>query len=96
MKKDDIINMKDTIKKISEKDCILFLWVTFPCLRDGLEVMREWGFEYKTCGFNWVKRNKKSDSWFFGLGHWTRANSELCLIGKKAQLKGNLIKFLKL
>lgn len=23
--------------------------------------MKSWGFTYKTCGFNWVKRNKKSD-----------------------------------
>lgn len=87
MKKEEIINMKDTIKKISEKDCILFLWVTFPCLIEGLEVMKEWGFKYKTCGFNWVKRNKKSDTWFFGLGHWTMANSELCLLGKKGKIK---------
>ena len=71
MKVEEIVNMKDTIKNISEKDSVLFLWVTFPCLLDGLKVMKEWGFKYKTCGFNWVKRNKVSDTWFFGLGHWT-------------------------
>ena len=87
MKVEEIVNMKDTIKNISEKDCVLFLWVTFPCLLDGLKVMKEWGFKYKTCGFNWVKRNKVSDTWFFGLGHWTRANSELCLIGTKGTIK---------
>lgn len=87
MKVEDIISMQDTIKKISNKDCILFLWVTFPCLLDGLKVLREWGFKYKTCGFTWVKRNKVSDTWFFGLGHWTRANAELCLIGTKGKVK---------
>ena len=87
MKVEEIINMKDTIKKISDDDCILFLWVTFPCLLEGLKVMKEWGFKYKTCGFNWIKRNKKSDTWFFGMGHWTRANSELCLIGTKGTIK---------
>ena len=87
MKVEEIVNMEDTIKNISEKDCVLFLWVTFPCLLDGLKVMKEWGFKYKTCGFNWVKRNKVSDTWFFGLGHWTRANSELCLIGTKGTIK---------
>lgn len=65
----------------------LFLWVTFPYLLDGLKVMKEWGFKYKTCGFNWIKRNKVSDTWFFGLGHWTRANSELCLIGTNGTIK---------
>lgn len=87
MKVEKIIEMKDTIKNISEKDCILFIWVTFPCLLDGLKVIKEWGFKYKTCGFNWIKRNKVSDTWFFGLGHWTRANSEICLIATKGTIK---------
>lgn len=87
MKLDDIIKMKDTIEKISDNNCILFLWVTFPCLLEGLKVMKEWGFTYKTCGFNWVKRNKKSNTFFFGMGYWTRANSELCLIGTKGTIK---------
>lgn len=87
MKVEEIVNMKDTIKKISEKDCILFLWVTFPCLLDGIRVIKEWGFRYKTCGFNWIKRNKVSDTWFFGLGHWTRANSEICLLAIKGTIK---------
>ena len=87
MKLDDIIKMKDTIEKISDNNCILFLWVTFPCLLEGLKVMKEWGFTYKTCGFNWVKRNKKSNTFFFGMGHWTRANSELCLIGTRGTIK---------
>lgn len=83
MKVEEIIAMKDTINKITKKDCILFLWVTFPCLLEGLRTMKEWGFKYKTCGFTWVKRNRISDTWFFGLGHWTRANAEICLIGTK-------------
>ncbi len=87
MKKEEIINMKDTIKAISDENCIIFLWVTFPCLNEGLQVMKEWGFKYKTCGFNWIKRNKKSDTWFFGLGFWTRANSEICLIGIKGKIE---------
>ncbi|HJJ04785.1 MAG TPA: MT-A70 family methyltransferase [Clostridiaceae bacterium] len=84
---EDIIKMKDTIQRISDENCILFLWVTFPCLLDGLRLIKEWGFTYKTCGFNWVKRNKKSNSWFFGMGYWTRANSELCLIATKGNIK---------
>ena len=82
----DIVEMKNVITRISDKDCILFLWVTFPCLLDWLKVIKEWGFTYKTCGFTWVKRNKKSDTWFFGLGHWTRANPEICLLGTKGKI----------
>ena len=72
---------------IADQDCILFLWTTFPCLKEGLEVIESWGFRYTTCGFNWVKRNKKQDTWFMGLGFWTRANSEICLIATKGHPK---------
>lgn len=85
------MNIKDImalpVDKIADKDCILFLWRTFPCLKEGIEVMERWGFKYKTCGFNWVKRNKKKNTYFMGLGFWTRSNSEVCLIGTKGQPK---------
>ena len=85
------MNIKDImalpVDKIADKDCILFLWITFPCLKEGIEVMERWGFKYKTCGFNWVKRNKKKNTYFMGLGFWTRSNSEVCLIGTKGQPK---------
>lgn len=87
MKIQEIVAMKDTIQRISEKDCVLFLWVTFPCLLEGIKTLQEWGFKYKTCGFTWIKRNKVSDTWFFGLGHWTRANAEICLIATKGHIK---------
>ena len=85
MKKEDIQNLP--VQNISADSCVLFLWVTMPCLEEGLELIRKWGFTYKTCGFVWVKKNKKSDSWFWGLGYWTRANAELCLIATKGNPK---------
>lgn len=85
MNKEDIQNLP--IKSISADDCVLFLWVTFPCLKEGLELIDKWGFTYKTVAFNWVKRNKISDSWFWGLGYWTRSNSEICLLATKGNPK---------
>jgi N6-adenosine-specific RNA methylase IME4 len=83
---DDICNLP--VATIAEKDCILFLWVTFPCLLEGLKAIKSWGFEYKTLGFCWVKRCKKqTDKWFWGLGFWTRANPEICLIAAKGKPK---------
>lgn len=73
------------IKDIAEDNCILFIWVTYPLLKEGLQTIEEWGFNYKTCGFSWVKRNKKSDSFFWGLGYWTRANNEICLLATKGK-----------
>lgn len=86
MAKEEIQAMGDTIKKISDKNSILFLWVTMPNLIEGIELIEKWGFTYKTCGFNWVKmyRNGKP---VIDLGYWTRANSELCLIGTKGKIK---------
>lgn len=83
MDKEDIQNLP--ISNICENDAILFLWVTPPCLKEGLELIEKWGFEYKTIGFTWVKRNKKADTWFWGMGYYTRANSELCLIATKGK-----------
>ena len=85
MKKEDI--QKLPISNISSDDCVLFLWVTWPCLEEGLELIKKWGFTYKTCAFTWVKRNRKSDTWFWGLGYWTRANSEVCLLATKGNPK---------
>ena len=82
---DDIRSLP--VGEIADDDSVLFLWITFPCLKEGISVMESWGFTYKTCGFNWVKRNKKKDTYFMGLGFWTRSNSEVCLIGTKGHPK---------
>lgn len=85
------MNKKDIqalpVPRIAADNCVLLLWVTFPCLEEGLELIPNWGFTYKTCGFTWVKRNKKADGWFWGLGYWTRANAEICLLATKGNPK---------
>lgn len=75
------------VPSICADDCILFLWVTWPCLEEGLDLIKAWGFTYKTDGFLWVKKNKKSETPFWGLGYWTRANSEPCLLATKGNPK---------
>lgn len=85
MSLEDIKNLP--IKSISDDDCILFMWVIYPMLDKGLETIKSWGFDFKTCGFAWIKKNKLKDSLFWGLGYWTRANSELCLIATKGKPK---------
>lgn len=74
------------VQSIAAENCALFLWVTFPNLPEGIDTIKAWGFRYATIGFNWVKRNKKSPSWFWGCGNYTRANSEICLLGMKGSL----------
>ena len=33
------------IKEIADENCVLFLWVTFPKLLQGLETIKQWGFQ---------------------------------------------------
>tara|TARA_B100000131_G_scaffold240358_1_gene232642 strand:+ start:56 stop:592 length:537 start_codon:yes stop_codon:yes gene_type:complete len=73
------------VKNISADNCILFLWITMPKLNEVMEVINSWNFTYKTCAFTWVKKNKIKPSWFWGMGRWTRANAELCLLATKGK-----------
>ena len=75
------------VEKIADKDCVLFMWMTFPTLVEGLKVLENWGFKYKTVAFVWIKQNKKTPSLFWGLGFWTRANAEICILATKGKPK---------
>lgn len=85
MSLEDICNMP--IHNIASKNCILFLWATMPKLREALEVIKAWGFNYKTCAFCWVKQNPSGNGIYSGLGHWTNGNAELCLLATKGAPK---------
>ena len=75
------------VKQITNKDCILFLWTTFPKLKEAFEVIEAWGFTYKSAGFVWVKQNPSGINFHFGLGYWTRGNPEVCLLATKGAPK---------
>lgn len=75
------------VHNITSENCVLFLWVTYPMLFDALRVIDAWGFKYKTIGFQWVKQNKSGNGFFFGLGSWTRGNTECCLLAVKGRPK---------
>lgn len=87
----DTMNIKDICKlpinNITEKDCVLFLWTTYPMLKEAMQLINSWGFKYKTIAFQWVKQNKSGKGFFFGLGRWTRGNTECCLIATKGNPK---------
>lgn len=83
MKLEEIKNLP--IPTVTDENCMLFLWVTFPRLKEGLEVIEAWGFRYKTLGFSWIKTNSKNGLPFFGIGYYTKSNCEVCLIGVKGK-----------
>lgn len=73
------------IKSIAYQNCALFLWSTMPILEEAFDLIRAWGFRYKIVAFIWVKRTKRSGVWFWGMGSWTRANAELCLLATRGR-----------
>lgn len=75
------------VGELADSDCVLFLWTTLPFLKDCFSVISAWGFEYKTVAFVWIKLNRKADSLFWGMGHWTRSNAELCILAVKGHPK---------
>ena len=74
------------VKDISDEDCILFIWGTWTHNKEVHRLIESWGFEYKTIGFVWIKKYSNGKN-YFGMGRWTRANTEYCLIGIKGKPK---------
>ena len=75
------------IPEMTDKNCVLFLWTTFPYLDKQIELFEHWGFKYKTVGFTWIKTNKKNGKPFFGVGYYAKSNAEVCLLGIKGKMK---------
>lgn len=75
------------VKDMAAPDCVLLMWVTGPMLEHGLEVIKAWGFKYKTLGFTWMKHNRTNPRLFSGTGYWTRANAELVLLATRGKPK---------
>lgn len=75
------------VNEVAAHDSVLLLWATWPNLVDGIRVGEAWGFTYKTLGFIWVKRSAQGKGWHTGLGYYTRANSEPCLLFTKGHPK---------
>ena len=79
------------VQKIAGKDCVLLLWVTD--LARGIDVLRSWGFEYKSY-FVWVKDivplpgvpGGFETVGAAGTGYWNRDRDELLLIGTRGDI----------
>lgn len=73
------------VQNICNNNSVLFMWVTFPLLQQGLDVINAWGFEYKTLGFSWHKLTK-NNKLFFGVGSYTKSNCEVCLFATRGNV----------
>ena len=82
------------VQAITAPDSVLFCWVTWPKLLDCISVISAWGFEYKSCAFDWMKASNTQPDFFqeevpaqVGMGYWTRANTEPCLLATRGRPK---------
>lgn len=62
-----------TVRQLAQPDAVLFMWATFPLLEDALQVIKAWGFDYKTA-FVWDKERSN-------IGNYHDARAELLMIG---------------
>ena len=92
MKDEDIAAL--SVSDLAAEDCVLFLWTCWPVLRRSFAIIDAWGFTFKTCAFAWTKADATQIEMFqddvepfMGLGYWTRANSEVCLLATRGQPK---------
>ena len=75
------------VREIVRGGAACFMWATFPNITEAIKVMEAWGFTYKTAAFVWVKKNRKNGGNFMGMGAYTRANAEVCLLATRGHPK---------
>jgi N6-adenosine-specific RNA methylase IME4 len=82
------------VRELATDNCALFMWGIWVYLPELLDVISAWGFRYKTCAFNWTKAHTNQLELFrndydgeMGLGYWTRANTEPCLLATRGSPK---------
>jgi len=72
------------VKAITEDNAVLFIWVTSPLLEDCFQVIKEWGFKYKT-SFVWDKVQHN-------MGHYNSVRHEFLLIATKGSCTPDNVK----
>lgn len=80
MSLDEIKNMP--IEEITAEKCHLYLWVPNALLPEGIEVLKAWGFDYKT-NIIWEKVRKDGEPDGRGVGFYFRNVTEVLLFGIK-------------
>lgn len=68
------------VKELAAKNCALFLWAVWPRIFDAQKVIEAWEFTYKTLAWEWIKLNPSGVGFHLGMGYYTRANPEPCLL----------------
>lgn len=75
---------KFPVNELSDVNCALFMWAVNPLLPDAFEVLKAWGFKYKTVAFIWTKRTNHGN-FVHNMGRWTMGNTEMVLLATKGK-----------
>ncbi len=83
----ELADMAPLVNEWAAKDCLLAMWWVAPMPASALMLIQSWGFRLKTMkGFTWHKLTKTGKD-HFGMGNYTRANSEDCLFAVRGKPK---------
>lgn len=90
--------MRLPVARLAAADCLLAMWWVPPMPAEALALVKAWGFTLKTMkGFTWHKTTVNGKS-HFGMGNWTRANTEDCLFavrGKPRRVSAGVRQFIE-
>jgi len=74
------------VAQLAQPNSHLYLWVPNAFIQEGLEVMRRWGFTYKT-NIVWFKIRKDGGPDRRGVGFYFRNVTELVLFGTRGRIR---------
>jgi N6-adenosine-specific RNA methylase IME4 len=66
------------VKSVCADNAVMFMWSSSPHLPQAIELMKEWGFNYKTIAFVWYKQKTNP-------GYYTLSECEVCIVGKRGK-----------
>lgn len=87
-----LCSLGSKIKSLSKDDSVLFFWATTPMLPDALDVIKDWGFKYKS-SIAWLKVQDQNVSNLnemvpaYGTGFWVRGCFEIIMIASKGKIE---------
>jgi N6-adenosine-specific RNA methylase IME4 len=81
---------KMPVKQLTNDNAVLFMWATGPKIQVAMNVMKAWGFSYKTVFKVWLKRNRNGMC-VNGQGFYNRSSSEYLLLGIKGCVTNGLV-----
>lgn len=70
------------VNHLAAPDCAMLMWGIAPMMPEAFELMRAWGFTYKSMGA-WAKQSSTGEKWAFGTGYCFRSAAEFFLLGTR-------------